>query len=444
LLDFVNLGPFGSSFPLTATLTNSDPNANMWLIQPSIDAGNGQMSLGDQNQIGYGYSHSGLFAASMAGQGAPNGYADTVESFFAPGPTPTGATAAVGTAVPYANYADSNMWMASDPLVHYTLNDLFSGSRVQGVGSSSVYPVYAPETPMALATGTVTQRYTLGAANATTGRMIFGDPGVGTPDAWQFPTNLFPSVGWLGRVHRGTPWQTIYLKADYPVLGAGWSTNANGITGTPWVNSYYTYPTNDWSLIDLFTAAPNDNAARGLLSVNQTNDAAWAAVFSGVIALTNGTGGIPINPTNDFYNFYAQAVDGPAGINATRATNFNGLFHHVGDILKAAPLTIQSPYINGVSPAALTDEMVERIPQQTLSLLKVGMPQFVIYAWGQSLRPKSLYNGGTGSLAYLNNICTNYEITGEYLTRTVCHVVGDPGAGTPKIIVDNFNVEQGN
>ena len=85
--------------------------------------------------------------------------------------------------------------------------------------------------------------------------------------------------------------------------------------------------------------------------------------------------------------------------------------------------------------------MVERIPQQTLSLLKVGLPQFVIYSWGQSLKPKSLYSGGNVNLT---GICTNYEITGEFLTRTVCHVIGDPTAAAPKIVVDNFNIEPGN
>ena len=33
-------------------------------------------------------------------------------------------------------------------------------------------------------------------------------------DNWDFPTNKFPTVGWIGRVHRGTPWQTVYLKAS--------------------------------------------------------------------------------------------------------------------------------------------------------------------------------------------------------------------------------------
>src|ERR1035438_9616036 len=52
-------------------------------------------------------------------------------------------------------------------------------------------------------------------------------------------------------------------------------------------DAYYTQPTNDWRVLDLFTTALNDNATRGQLSINQTNLAAWSAALSGVIALTN-------------------------------------------------------------------------------------------------------------------------------------------------------------
>ena len=38
-------------------------------------------------------------------------------------------------------------------------------------------------------------------------------------DDWDFPTNKFPNIGWLGRVHRGTPWQTIDMKS--PVANYG-------------------------------------------------------------------------------------------------------------------------------------------------------------------------------------------------------------------------------
>jgi hypothetical protein len=271
--------------------------------------------------------------------------------------------------------------------------------------------------------------------------MLLKDPLITSPSAWEFPTNKFPSVGWLGRVHRGTPWQTVYFKSDNPAndeySGAHWAS----WTASPWnVGARVqpepdTYPTNDWVLADLFTTALNDNSARGLLSVNQTNDAAWAAALAGVIALTNvngGVAGVVIDPTNVY-----QLVEGTTtnnGINYIRSTNLNGLFHKVGQILSVPALTVQSPFWNPKSLADVSDQVVERIPQQIMGLLKVGEPQFVIYAWGESLRPKNLYLSSPN-----NNLCTNYEITGEFLSRTVCHVVHTNGL--PKMVIDSYNIE---
>jgi hypothetical protein len=129
------------------------------------------------------------------------------------------------------------------------------------------------------------------------------DPLVRASDDWQFPTNVLPSIGWLGRVHRGTPWQTVYLKAN----DLGWTNPAAGMEG--WVadltdagpairwrkqtgnrnvlEGYYYRPVTDRVLFDVFTASINDNSTRGRLNINQTNLAAWSAVFSGVVALTN-------------------------------------------------------------------------------------------------------------------------------------------------------------
>ena len=139
-----------------------------------------------------------------------------------------------------------------------------------------------------------------------------------------------------------------------------------------------------------------------------------------------------VAPTN-VYNL----VDGPGGINAARTLQPGGLFHHVGDIFRAPALVTN---FLGATNSQFSDEVTEALPQQILSLLKVGYPQFVIYSWGQSLRPKSLYFGAGPNF----NICTNYEITGEILTRTVCHVVSDPLAANPKLVIDSFNIEPGN
>jgi hypothetical protein len=450
LLDFVNLGPFGSSFPIMQYLTNrpdqfnTTPYGPMWSLANTTDAGLAQTPPAVQNQIGYCSSVNSQFQWSVLGQGLPNGLSASQQYIYSLGQAPTSGQGNAATAVPYANYADSNIWMACDPLVHYTIGDLFAPSTSISTTNVNFIQPLQLLSPMTLSLGSVTQRYLNGINNGKlNGNMVFGDPNMTSANNWQFPTNLFPGVGWLGRVHRGTPWQTIYLKSDNPVQGAGWAAAANNTT--PWVNSPYTYPTNDWSILDLFTAVPNDNAARGLLSVNQTNDAAWAAVFAGVIAITNinmtaGTGfGVPLNPTNDVYFL----MDATNGINAVRALQPNGIFHKIGDILQAPALTANLPYVTNfiASGGTPTDEMVERIPQQTLSLLKLGLPQFVIYSWGQSLKPKNLYSSGSGSLL---NICTNYEITGEFLTRTVCHIVSDPGAAAPKIVIDNYNIEPGN
>jgi hypothetical protein len=186
-------------------------------------------------------------------------------------------------------------------------------------------------------------------------------------------------------------------------------------------------------LADLFTTALNANSARGLLSINQTNDGAWAAALAGVIALTNVNGGVPIDPT-DVYHF---VDDTNYGINVYRSTNANGLFHKIGEVLAAPALTVKSPFLTNLTATTVSDQVVERIPQQIMGLLKVGEPQFVIYAWGESLRTKNLYLSSPN-----NNLCTNYEITGEFLSRTICHVVHTNGP--PRMVVDSYNVEPAN
>ena len=43
------------------------------------------------------------------------------------------------------------------------------------------------------------------------------DPGIVHPDSWMFPhkdNGGLETLGWLGMVHRGTPWQSVYLKSN--------------------------------------------------------------------------------------------------------------------------------------------------------------------------------------------------------------------------------------
>jgi hypothetical protein len=376
---------------------------------------------------------------------------------------------------PTATVVQHFSWQANDPLVHYTASDL------NWAGASQLNRTADDLTNEDL--GQLNQRYMpwggnpiLSGADPYPYNLALKDPLVWQSDDWDFPTYRFPTVGWLGRVHRGTPWQTVYLKSP-DILE---QTNASGVfigtnTWVTWTGDalfitnagqYYdavnTAPTQDRLLFDTFTTAFNDNATRGQLSVNvdagnpspQAGLAAWSALFSGVIALSNNAADPFMAPpivqhNGSLINFTAFPIDpaGPGGvgsamgqavvgINQTRTTftNVDGLvvtFEHVGDVLAVPQLTYQSPFLNlftnGVVDGTqlqngISDEMYEWLPQQVMSLLRVsGTPQspvrYVIYCYGQALKPapNGIYTGGGAAFGMV----TNYQIVSESATRWV-------------------------
>jgi len=313
------------------------------------------------------------------------------------------------------------VWQANDPLVHYMASDL--NDPTTGNGSRE-----KPNWPGNL--GKLNQRCEPWIGNpAITGTNILAikDPLITCSDDWIFPTNKFPTVGWLGRVHRGTPWQTVYLKSS-DVLSYQNNFGTYGNSGTNlWVNwtgnvnlfdATNTAPVQDRLLFDLFTTAFNDNATRGTLSVNQDHLAAWSALFSGIVVPTNLVGEYTIiQPAGPAWTNSAlgQLVN---GINQTRAnTNLFLMqtFAHVGDILATPQLTEQSPFLAGLNP---NDELYEWLPQQTMSLLRCSSsPRYVIYCYGQALKPapNGIY---TGSDQFFGMV-TNYQVVSEIATRAV-------------------------
>jgi hypothetical protein len=415
---------------------------------------------------------------------------------------------------PYRNIYLVTSWQANDPLVHYTVGDL----KNMGQHDKPIELDYPNSPRVTDNLGKVNFRYepwgyTANQAGSTANNSIgvrepaAKDPvattKVASSDDWDFPTNKFPNAGWVGRVHRGTPWQTVYLKAGGVNLSYWTNWTGNGQTninlgqfgtnvvlmstavttnspqstntvitftnGLPFYDAYFTQPTNDWRIVDLFTAALSDNATRGQLSVNQTNLAAWSAVLSGVIVLTNivDNNGNPIL-VND-YAMLSPLVIQPAGvynaadpptawppvarlvhrINQFRATNnVRQVFSRLGDLLAVPELTVASPFLNTNTP--LSDAAVERIPQQILGLLKAdSVPRFVIYSFGQTLKPapRSLYMGNIGSGRY-RGLCTNYQVVAEVVTRAVVRFEGvQPyGRSVPPAItnlhpvIESFNI----
>ena len=371
------------------------------------------------------------------------------------------------------------LYQVNDPLVHYLASDLDAGdgaswanantlengfwyqSNGNGVnqnGGRASQAIPAPPgandipkgryQPWGKVPPTALQGSAYNFGSTANYNFTFKDPLVWGSDCWDFPTNRYPTVGWIGRVHRGTPWQTAYLKSSDLLQVTNTAGKNTGLpTWAEWTGdlqqSYNQYadaansaPVQDRLLFDLFTTRFNDNAAHGTLSVNQENFAAWSAVFSGVVSLQNITPSpnilttpiitnLTINP-GGIYGTNSSLGQIYNGILAARAnTNFfpTGVFTHVGDILSTPQLSDQSPFLNRSSASQLnydiSDELYEWLPQQTLGLLRLSSsPRYVVYCYGQSLRPAK-DSVVTSSGAGLFGMVTNYQVMAESAARAV-------------------------
>jgi hypothetical protein len=169
--------------------------------------------------------------------------------------------------VPYRTIWQHVTLQASDPLVHFTLSDLIDLSKTNNVD-------FIAENPLLRNMGRISDRYDpwggyMRYVPATAYNAALKDPLVRRSDDWDFPENSHLDVEWMGRVHRGTPWQTIYLKSASvdPVL---WR-NRVGVSADD--EAKRLQPTNDWRLAGLLTGLFNTNDPRSLVSVNGNNDA---------------------------------------------------------------------------------------------------------------------------------------------------------------------------
>lgn len=347
---------------------------------------------------------------------------------------------------PSRKFLQTMSWQANDPLVHTHILDL---THEDYSNPDLVIPLKPPLTVESKSNlGLMNPRYEPwgGSSNRTDSPSYYDirhkDPLVRKSDDWAFPTNKFPTIGWLGRVHRGTPWQTVYLKASGPLDTNSW---------WKWAGTLGTHPTNDWKLMDLFTVAPNNNAARGLLSVNQTNIAAWSAVLSGVNLTTNTVAPAQINRFTkaEFGTLVAEPASPQlqrivGGIMRGRTNWFGGVYPYLGAVLSVPELTAGSPFLNFTNlnqvRHGIDDAAYERIPQQIMSLLKADEPRLVVYSFGQALKPAgppfsppSIVAGGP-----FYGLCTNYQVTGEVVTKTVFRVDGT--VQQPRIVVETHNV----
>jgi hypothetical protein len=390
--------------------------------------------------------------------------------------TATNKLVAQAPYVPVRRMYCTNSWQANDPLVHYTEEDLLDSRALK---TNGVITVRSSDTNFStLNLGrTIHGRYKpwgiVGSNEVSESDYPLSkdpkikDSMVTQPDDWQFPAQKFPNIGWLGRVHRGTPWQTLNFK--------GFSNEVDHATWAKHVGAAYmaeNHPTNDWRLVDLFTVAIHPNATKGQLSINQTNLAGWSAVLSGIgITTLEEDSSKKVTRENRFLEPSANMnpAKGDAvfkivkAINDQRARMPMKQFLRLSDFISTPELTAFSPLLNepfitknsvDSKKTMLTDLDYERIPDEILSLVKVGDVRFVVYAYGQSLKPApnlpdypSIVT--TGPYA---GMCINYQITGETAARAVIRVdferVLDPtnpdylklDYRRPHAVVESFNV----
>ncbi len=483
VIDVVSLNDLTSHFDLTRELLDRTSLSGLWETNRPGGTNDFRVpTFGVLEQLAYAGGYRGISSDewdAFPNQTPTAEQAFSFRSFFNRQDSRTNMQAPFEA---LRSLVSRHSWAANDPLVHYTREDLTDLNR-----PVEVEVLEPPQTP------TVTNRFfgineryspwggkrrpgdlfvtDGGSQTNTVGTNTFvnpgasqspehiaynlalKDPGIRWSDDWNFPTHRFGNIGWLGRIHRGTPWQTVYLKAH--IAPTTPPTGLPDYSWARWAGRNNTHPTNDWELLDLFTAAPSPNAARGLMSINQTNDAAWYAALSGLLVLSNVVDDLSIGPTNanilGWLTLDANPANGAIrrivdGIRRERDRQPNGMFTNLGQILAVEELSVGGSSVNNpVSPTnfspvlnrgfavntyysgqeiyGIPDAAYERLPQQLMSLLKVeDHPRLTVYSWGQALKPARRSVVLTAG-AY-RGMCTNYQVTAEVASKSVLRLEG--------------------
>jgi hypothetical protein len=340
-------------------------------------------------------------------------------------------------------------WQANDPLVHYLASDLnyvnpgIIGWKYSDDPNTEPLPVTSQNTPGPRFQPWGLNRQMAGLANVDTSayNLAFKDPLVWCSDNWNFPTNLLSALGGLGQVHRGTPWQTVYLKAANILNECGIFGNLGTNTWMQWTgdtdpnDAALMAPANDWRLAGLLISLLNTNDATQLVSVNDPNIADWLNVLNGLTVYSNSVAyPFPSYTTAPQFDTYVMASNSPQtlvvanGIAQVRAIQPNQNFYFIGDILATPELTGNSPWLNTNSSSpilnqlqyGITDAAYEAIPTQLLQLLRpdsIGAMLPTNGGW-------SLQFSGSDSYAYAlqtstnlvnwDRVSTNYPVQGRF------------------------------
>lgn len=449
ILDFVNLRPMTNYYRLTDELANqggSNGEGQFWQTNfVSSDLSTVNFSSGMENQIQASMGNldvdwNSFSQDSIQGRDKDKSITTFREFMGVPTFPPTVPRTTVSMQTPFnptRKFRWRTLLQANDPLVHYTLEDLNDptqpGDQALQIPLSFINsPQMTNNNLMKLNNrfrpwgGNPSQSASSSVANQQRNPAI-KDPSVTEPGLFNFVTNnvtlghKYATLGTLGAVHRGTPWQTIYMKShgqgpDLVTLRE-WQDWSGHLTPT------LSHPTNDWSVFSHFTTAFNDNATHGLLSVNQTNAAAWAAVLGGVrlrSSVEQPIEDVVLTPTTETMTNLITGINAARLSFPPRRQGGLSLYPYQGGILAAPELSITSPFLG---QGTITDDIMEAIPRQIMSLVKDDDPRVVIYAYGQALKPAD--RSVVGRADRFNGLVTNYVPTSEFVTKTLVEFFTD-------------------
>jgi hypothetical protein len=466
-----------------------DPNYNqnyfagllMWVTNGFQNAGTPTLGIVDQIYVSGSNPQGSIDQFWKSPTNMPPGFQGVraaesafFSGFFNPSYTYLGKTYVNTSTVVQVPYTPTRTtweytsWQANDPLVHYLASDLNTVARYTGIHKADVLATADYPQPNLNALGARYQPWGRNQQMAQLPTYVdsdaynlrYRDPLVWGSDYWDFPTAQTWNLNWIGRVHRGTPWQTVYLKASdilAEITFIGGNQVSVGInTWEQWTgdtnvqDALMASPAADSVLVSLLGGMLNTNDLRTQFSVNAIDSKAWASLMDGFAVLTNVTDfpwsvtppvfvSLVISSNSPQLDFL---VNGPAGINFTRSNFVNpdgvtGTFEHIGDILRVPALSEQSPFLNFIDAITsgdrlkydITDEAYEAIPSQLLPLLRMDSIGTMISSNGQMQVQFSGYDGHayviqvSPDLKNWSNISTNFPTNGKFslsVTPTGC------------------------
>lgn len=368
----------------------------------------------------------------------------------------------------------ASLLQANDPLVHYLSSDMnaqagsiaiwngslpfyngfwsHSDGQTQPLPAPPVSPVGGRYQPW----GNTGQMAALGATvDANVYNVAYRDPLVWSSDDWNFPTGQAWNLNWIGQVHRGTPWQTIFLKSTNILqLGsvpsgmytwAAWTGDSQTNALRQFADAFASAPANDWQMVGLLAAMLNTNDLRTQISVNDADPNAWEIELDGIIALTNAVAVLDGSPPElapiIISSNSVQAATLAAAIQATRAGLPGQSFPSIGAILATPQLSVQSPFLNlsltkvngtRVSFLGINDQAYEAISSQLLSRLRMDAIGQIVSTNGQVQVQFTGYDGHSYALEaspdLLNwtSVSTNFPVNGRF--EVVLPALGNGGA----------------